>query len=329
VASLRLLNEREIRSLIGPAEALRAVREAFAQLARGQATLPGVIHLDIPEHQGEVHVKGAYLHGSPFYSVKEATGFYGNPRQGLPVGSGLVCVFDAMTGFPRAILLDNGYLTELRTGAAGALAADLLARRHIDTVGVIGSGSQARYQIEALLGVRRPGRVVVYGRSPASVAAYAREMGERFGIDVLTARSAEEAVAGSDLVVTTTPTREPIVRAAWLRPGTHVTAMGSDGPDKRELEPAVLARADKVVADRLEQCLRLGEIHHAVAAGVFSAGRVWAELGEIAAGGKAGRTDDAEITVADLTGIGVQDAAVADLVTAAALRSDVGETLEA
>ena len=127
-----ILREAEIRRLVSPAEALAAVREAFVKLARGQATLPGVIGLDIPEQEGEVHVKGAHLHGSPFFSIKEAAGFYGNARKGLPVGSGLVLVFDATTGLPRMILFDHGYLTELRPGAAGALAADLLARRDVE-----------------------------------------------------------------------------------------------------------------------------------------------------------------------------------------------------
>jgi ornithine cyclodeaminase len=136
---VRILKEAEVRRLVSPAQAQAAVREAFVKLARGQATLPGVIGLDIPEHEGEVHVKGAHLHGSPFYSIKEAAGFYGNARKGLPVGSGLVLVFDATTGLLRMILFDNGYLTELRTGAAGALAADLLARRDVETVGIIGS----------------------------------------------------------------------------------------------------------------------------------------------------------------------------------------------
>jgi ornithine cyclodeaminase len=325
---VRVLREGEVRRLISPAAALGAVREAFVKLARGQATLPGVLGLDLPAHHGEVHVKGAHLHGSPFYSIKEATGFYDNPARGLPVTSGLVLVFDATTGFLKVLLLDNGYLTELRTGAAGALAALLLARREVETVGIIGSGSQARYQIEALLGVRRPRRVIVHGRSAASAAAYAREMGGRLGLAVTAVATAREAVIESDVVITTTPSREPIVRAEWLRPGTHVTAMGSDGPDKRELEGAVLARADKVVADRLDQCLRLGEIHHAVAEGAITAKDVHAELGEIAAGLRPGRTSDDEITVADLTGVGVQDAAVADVVTAAALAAGIGETIE-
>ena len=327
MTDVRILREAEIRRLIGPAQALAAVREAFARLGRGQATVPGVINLDLPQHHGEVHVKGAYLHGSPFYSIKEAAGFYDNPRRALPVGSGLVLVFDAQTGMLRFLLLDNGYLTELRTGAAGALAADLLARREVSTVGIIGSGGQARYQLAALLEVRRPRRVLVFGRSPASAATFAREMEGRFEVPVVTVASAREAVVESDIVVTTTPSRVPIVFVEWLRPGTHVTAVGADGPDKRELDVAVLARADKIVADRLDQCLRLGEIHHAVAEGAMDAGRVYAELGELAAGLKPGRTSADEITVADLTGVGVQDAAVADHVCAAALASGAGDTI--
>ena len=154
-----------------------------------------------------MHVKGAHLHGSPFFSIKEAAGFYGNARKGLPVGSGLVLVFDATTGLLRMILLDNGYLTELRTGAAGALAADLLARRDVETIGIIGSGGQARYQLEALLGVRRPRRVLVYGRSAPSVAAYAREMSARLGLAVSPVASARDAVIDSDVIITTTPSR--------------------------------------------------------------------------------------------------------------------------
>jgi ornithine cyclodeaminase len=325
---VRVLRESEIRSLIGAKEALGAVREGFVRLARGQVTLPGVIGLDLPESQGEVHVKGAHIHGSPSFSIKEAAGFYGNSARGLPVSSGVVLVFDAATGFLSAILLDNGYLTELRTGAAGALAADLLAKREVGTAAIIGAGGQARYQLEALLGVRRPGRVLIWSRTAERSEAYAKEMGGRFGLSAAAAGSVREAIEPADLVITTTPSREPIVRAAWLRPGVHITAMGSDGPDKRELESAVLARATKVVADRLDQCLRLGEIHHAVAEGVIDAGRIHGELGEIAAGLKPGRESDDEITVADLTGVGVQDAAVADFVLAAAVKAGVGESLK-
>jgi len=323
-----LLFEREIRGLIGPNEARPVVRDAFAKLARGEAILPGVINIDIPESRAEVHVKGAHLRATPFFSIKVASGSYDNPARGLPVGSGMFLVFDATTGFPRAVLFDNGYLTELRTGAAGAVAADLLARMDIERVGIVGVGSQARYQLDALLGVRTPERVIAYGRSETKAIAYAKEMEERHGIQVLPAKTVREAVHGSDVVVTVTPSKEPLVRTEWVLPGMHITAVGSDGPDKQELDVGVLAKADKVVADCLDQCLRLGEIHHAVEAGVLTRDRVYAELGAIVAGSKPGRERDEEITVADLTGVGVQDAAVANVVVDEALRRGLGKVLD-
>ena len=323
-----LLFERDIRSIVGPDEALAAVRDAFAGLARGDAILPDVINLDIPSSKVEAHVKGAHLQRSPFFSVKVASGSYENPSRDLPVGSGMVLVFDATTGFPRAVLFDNGYLTEIRTGAAGALAADLLARRDVERVGVVGVGAQARYQIAALLRVRSPERVIAYGRSEAKAMAYAREISDDHGVKVLPAKTVEQAVRGSDLVVTVTPSHEPLVRADWVGPGMHITAVGSDGPEKQELDIDVLRMADKVVADRLDQCARLGEIHHAIKAGAMRREDVYAELGEIAAGIKPGRERDDEITVADLTGVGVQDAAVANLVVDAALRRGMGKVLD-
>lgn len=325
---VRVLLEHEIRSLIGPAEALREVRDAFAKLGRGEATLPGVLGMEMPEGRGEVHVKGAYLHGSPFYAVKEAASFPGNGASGHPPGSGVVLVFDATTGRVAAVLLDNGFLTDLRTGAAGALAADLLANRTVAQVGVLGCGTQARFQIEALLGVRRPQKVVVFGRSEAKAHLYAEEMQARLGIPVEVAGSAYRAVEGSEVLVTATPAREPLVREDWVFKGTHITAMGADAPEKHEVFARVLAKADKVVADRLEQCLRLGEIHHAVESGFLRPEGVYGELGELAAGLKPGREREDEITLADLTGVGIEDAAVAAFVVAEAVRLDKGRLLE-
>ena len=170
--------------------------------------------------------------------------------------------------------------------------------------------------------------VAAWGRDPASAEAYATEMCERLGLAVEVSPSPREAVEGADVVVTTTPAREPLVRAEWLAPGAHVTAVGSDMPEKQELDAAVLARADKVVADRLEACLQNGEIHRAVAAGAMTAGDVHAELGEIAAGIRPGRESDDEITVADLTGVGVQDAALAAFVVTQAEARAAGRPLE-
>jgi ornithine cyclodeaminase len=323
---VRTLTEVEIRALIGPAEALAAVREAFIAFAEGKATLPGVIGLELPEQEGEAHIKGAYLHGAPYWSIKAATGFYGNVALGLPMLGGLSLVFSATTGFLDTLLLDNGYLTELRTGAAGALAADLLAKREIAQALIVGAGGQARYQLAALLGVRRPGRVVVYARRPEAAAAYAAEMHDRFGIEVAIATDLRQAVASSDLIVTATPSRTPLIEADWLQPGTHITAMGSDFPDKRELAVEVLARADIVVADHPPQAATQGEIHHALADGRVRMEDVVA-LGDIAAGRAPGRGTDEQITVADLTGLGIQDAALANAVVALAKARGIGQTL--
>ncbi len=328
MVEVRLLFEADIRSLVGPKEALGAVRNAFAKLARREAVLPGVLGIEIPETRTEAHVKGAFLRGSPSFSVKAASGSYDNPSRGLPVSGGLVLVFDAVTGFPSAILFDNGYLTDLRTGAAGALAADLLAKKEVERVGIVGVGTQARYQLAALLGVRQPTTVLAYGRSTAKTAAYAREVESRHNVRVTVAPTLEKAVRGSDIVITVTPSTVPLVQAEWVLDGTHITAVGSDSPEKRELDVRVLQKADKIVADHLEQCLRLGEIHHGVEAGVLAREDVYAELGEIAAGMKPGRESDEEITIADLTGVGVQDAAMAHLVAEEARRRGLGRVLD-
>jgi ornithine cyclodeaminase len=318
--STLVLSEKQIRALVGPEAALAAVRDGFRKLAHGEATLPGVIGFEVGSERGEVHVKAAYLHDSPYYSVKIASGFYANTSHGMPAGNGLVAVFDAQTGETRALLLDNGYLTELRTGAAGGLVADLLARHDSQRVAMIGCGSQARYQLESLRLVRDIREVMVYGRCERRAREYATEMTNRFGITVRIAGSVREAIQGADIVVTTTPAREPIVQADWITPGMHVTAMGSDGPGKQELDTGVLAKADRIVVDRRDQCLHYGEMQHASAIGLLPE-RIHAEVGELAAGLKPGRLSAEEITVADLTGVGVQDAAIANLVLARAMQT--------
>ncbi len=317
-SGILVLQESEIRRLLDPASCREAVEKAFTVYATGGAVMPEVINLDLPEREGEVHVKAGCIRGGEFYAVKIASGFAGNPERGLPTGDGMVLVFDAATGEPAALLLDNGALTALRTGAAGAVAAKHLTRRDARVVGVVGCGVQARYQLEALALVRPFREVLIWGRNPAKARACASEMAERPGVGetcrFTAVGSVREAVEGADIVLTVTSSREPLVRAEWLRPGVHVTAMGSDGPEKRELFPAVLARADRLVADSLPQCLRLGEIHHAVEAGAITEADVDAELGEITSGRKSGRKNDLEITVCDLTGLGVQDVAAAALV---------------
>ena len=327
--NVRVLREPEIRGLFSFREAIGAVETAFAELASGRAVMPGVINLDIEDHQGEVHVKSAYLGGRGSYVVKIASGFYRNPARGLPVGNGLMLLFEAETGRLLCALFDNGYITEMRTGAAGAVSAKYLARERASTVGVVGSGSQARYQLRALREVRRIEEARVWSPHPEHVKEYAAEMEDLIPrLRVRPVPSCREAVVGCDIVITATPSRSPLVAAAWVSPGTHIIAVGSDGPEKQELEVGVLGLADKVFCDSISQCEKLGEVHHALAAGAVTRAQLAGEIGEIILGRKAGREDDVEITVADLTGLGVQDAAAASLVYGKSLERGLGETIE-
>jgi len=221
-----------------------------------------------------------------------------------------MALFDAATGVPVALLLDNGFLTDIRTGAAGAIAADYLAPAFITTVGVIGSGVQARHQVRCLRAVRPFARVLAWSPSHERLNAYCAEMHAE-GYTAVAAESAEQVCAEADVLVTATPARSPIVKADWIRDGMHITALGSDSPGKAELEPGVLDRADLVVVDRYTQCAGFGELRGALEAALLTRHDVHAELGEIVAGKRIGRTSDTQVTVADLTGVGFQDTAIA------------------
>ena len=311
--SLPSLDEQTLRTLVSPAAAVAAIREAFRADGEGRTAVPAVINLPIPGTRGEFHVKTAWVDGVPFIAVKVASGFYDNPARGLPTGSGMMALFDAATGMPTGLLFDNGFLTDIRTGAAGAVAADCLARRDADTVGVIGSGVQARWQIACLREVRRFRKLAAWSIDRPGLELYCEEMRAACGIEVEACASAEDACRPADILITATPSHEPMVRAAWLKPGVHVTAVGSDTPGKQELDADCLARADVVVVDRLSQCARFGELSHALAAGLMREADVRGQLGEIVAGSKPGRSRDDEITICDLTGVGFQDTAIAAL----------------
>ena len=306
---LQIVEELALRQTITTTRAVEAIRQAFHADGEGRTRVPPAINLDIPAYRGEFHVKTAYISGVPLIAVKVASGFYDNAARGLPTGSGLMMVFDATTGLPVALLRDNGFLTDIRTGAAGAIAAEVLARKEIDVVGVVGSGVQARHQIRCLRVVRHFRHVVAWSPTRERLDAYCDELRAE-GYDVRAARNVEEVSAVADVLVTTTPSRQPLVRAEWLRSGMHVTAVGSDSPGKQELEAGCLRRADLVVVDRLSQCAAFGELSSALAADAISPRNV-IELGAIVAGRAAGRTTDEQITIADLTGVGFQDTAIA------------------
>jgi ornithine cyclodeaminase/alanine dehydrogenase-like protein (mu-crystallin family) len=313
---IRTFDESEIRAAVDDPTALASAERAFSALARGAARVPAPVGLDLADPPGEIHVKGAALDGSPVFAFKVATGFYGNAARGLPTGAGLVLVFDADTGFPLALLADNGYLTDLRTAAAGALAVRHLAPGRPLIAAVLGAGVQARLQLRVMRLVRTFTEVRVWSPREESRRAYTATMGAVLGAPVTVAESVGEAVRKADLVVTATPSREPLLLPDMLEPGATVVALGSDGPGKRELAAEVVATADKVVTDVTAQCARLGELHHAVDAGLMSVGDVWAELGQVVVGDRPGREGD-ETIVCDLTGVGAQDAAIAEVAWAA------------
>lgn len=306
-----VLDEAALRAKVGISrEALAAVEAGFAALGRGGVIMPPILHMEIAERHAEMDVKTAYVPGLPAFALKVSTGFFENPGRGLPSLSGMMTLISAETGRVEAVLLDNGYLTDIRTALAGAIAADRLARADASRAGIIGTGLQARLQLEALCLVRPIEQALVWGRDREKAETCAREMEAKLGLPVAAA-SAEQAVREADIVVTTTAARAPLVRAAWLHPGLHVTAMGSDAPGKQELEPAVLGRADRVVVDSRSQAERLGELRSALEAGAVGPDRPIDELGETVAGVKPGRRTAEEITVCDLTGTGVQDTAIA------------------
>lgn len=243
-------------------------------------------------------------------AVKISPGFFDNSKIGLPSTNGLMVLLSSKTGLVRALLLDNGYLTNVRTAAAGAVAAKHLDREDASVATIFGAGIQARLQLQALALVLPIREARVGARNVSEAQTVAQELSTQLGFPLTAYAEAREAVAGSHIVVTTTPADRPILSAAWLEPGQHVTAKGSDAEHKNEIEPAAIARADLYVADSLTQTRGLGELHHAIAAGAVAGEASFPELGEIIATSKTGRTGEMQITIADLTGTGIHDTAI-------------------
>lgn len=307
-----VFGEEAIRAAVGHRQALASAERAFTSLARDEAVSPIPMGVEIPEVHGEVHVKGAYLSGSPIFAFKVATGFYGNVELGVPTGSGLVLVFSAETGFPLGLLADNGYLTDLRTAAAGALAARHLTPGRPLVLAILGAGVQGHMQADLIHRVRTLKEIRVWSRKESSRKRYVSEVSRSVGVPVYEFPEVAAAVAGADLVVTCTPSHAPLLHPGMLSPGATVIAVGSDGPDKREIAVEVLLAADKLVCDLTAQSIRLGELHHAVRSGKLPLEGVYAELGHIVVGDVPGRVGD-ETIVCDLTGVGAQDAAIAEV----------------
>lgn len=301
----------EIKQALDPQAVIEAVAQGFVLYSQGQVVVPPVGHLAFEDPPGDVHIKYGYIRGDDYYVIKIASGFYRNPARGLPVSDGCMLVYEQQTGRLLAILLDEGYLTDLRTAAAGAVAARHLGPQPVEQIGIVGTGTQARFQLDLLRYVTDCREVMVWGRSIERLVAYKTEMEGR-GFRVRVTMEMDELLAACNLIVTTTPAERPLIPADRVRPGTHITALGSDGEGKQELEPALLERAARVVADSYSQCSEYGETSHALRAGLIAPEDV-VELGDVVAGKSPGRTQANQITIADLTGVAIQDIQVAKM----------------
>ena len=321
-----ILTERDLRACVKIDQAAIGVAEdAFRALSTGAVIMPPIMTVEVPDIHAEMDMKTAYIPGYDGFALKVASSFQGNAALGLPNLSGLMMLFSARTGLLEAMLLDNGYLTAVRTAAAGAVATKYLAPETVETAGVLGTGEQARLQIEAARLSRPFSQVLVWGRDAAKAESCAADITASTGVDAVALLDPAEVVQRSQLVVTTTPARAPILKCEWLHPGLHITAMGSDMDGKQEIEPAALAAADLYVVDRLSQCALLGELRGARDMGLLSDDPP--ELGAMVGGEVPGRRGPEDVTIADLTGTGAQDTTVATLALKVAKAAGLGTTI--
>ena len=316
-----ILSRSEVARLLGLAECIEAVEEVFRGEALGTVAAPGILGFHVAD--GGFHIKVA---GSgAYFAAKVNANFPANPdRYGLSTIQGIVALFDATRGSPL-VLMDSIEITALRTAAASAVAARHLARRDASTVTIVGCGLQARFQLEGIHQVRPLQIALAVDTDPARRELFCREMTDKLGLPVKSA-DLKEALSVSDMVVTCTPSRRAFVTPDMIRPGTFIAAVGADNPEKQEIDPSLLAEST-VVVDHLEQCLSIGDLHHAVSAGIMRPDAVQGTLGEVIAKLKPGRRSDAETIIFDSTGTALQDVAGAILVYERALRDGVGRAV--
>ena len=309
-----IVTEAELRRIMPLDEAAVAcMEEAFRAMAQGRVILPPILHMEMPEANGELDVKAACISGMDCFVVKLVPGFFDNPKRGLPSLTGMMIALNAETGLVETLLLDNGYLTNLRTAAAGAVAAKHLARKNARRAGILGTGVQARLQLQALQLARPIEAALVWGRDGDKARICAAALTQECGIEVAACDDIAALVEASDIVVTTTAAVAPLIERRHLKAGLHITAMGAGAPYKNEIAAEVVAAVDSYICDSQAQCAVLGELHHALEAGLVTPEQRFGELGQVICGDVAGRDDEAAVTLCDLTGVGVQDTAIVDL----------------
>ena len=291
------------------------IEKGFVAYSNGEVVVPPVGELIFEDPPGDTHIKYGYIKEDDYYVIKIASGFYQNVKINLPSSSGLMLVFSQKTGVLETVLLDEGFLTNVRTAVAGEIVAKYMAPEEVTAIGVFGTGIMARMQAQILKSVTDCKRIIVWGRSEASLEAYRNDM-EKDGYEVQTTLDSADVTDASNLILMTTPSTTPLINAGQIKPGTHITAMGSDTAEKQELDARILGAADIVVADSLIQCQERGEIYKALLTGDLGMDQV-VELGSAMQGGNRIRTSEDQVTVADLTGVAVQDVQIAKAVSTA------------
>ena len=299
------------------------IEDAFKNLAQGKTTMPPILRLDIEKYHGETDVKAAYIEGLDSYAVKVASAFFNNPKLGLQSSTGLMILLDSQTGFIKSVLLDKGYLTDVRTAIAGAIAAKHLSNHDSTKAGIIGAGLQAKLQLEALTLVRKINTAYIWSRDSTKTNKFVEQIKD-LNITLEVCSSAEEVLQKSEIVVTTTPSKSPLIKSDWLKKGLHITAMGSDAEQKNELDPLIIKQCDLYVPDSVSQTAILGELHHALEKNIVSSDYNYDELGNVILNSNLGRKNKDDITVCDLTGTGVQDTAIARHTFNIALKKKLG-----
>lgn len=319
-----LLKKNEVRQLISPSAVIDAVEDAYRAFSSGQVEQPDYIGIHLPAPRGEIDFKLGYLKSSEMISMKASSGgFKDNPsRHGVPNGMGTILLFDAQS-CALVCVMDGSLITGLRTGAAGAISVRLLARKDARKVTSIGTGNQARMQIRSIREVMRIEEVHAWHSNPETLSRYKADIENEFNIPVVMAASKREAVEQADILVTTTRGKGSLVEADWIKPGTHIVAIGTDAQGKQELEPEIFRNA-KIVTDSTSQCAQKGETSHALNQGMILMSDIHAEIGEVLIGTKTGRENAEEITIFDSTGMAAQDNTTANEIYNSALRQNVG-----
>ena len=307
-----VLNSSEIKKCVQlNGQLIPIIEDAFKSLALGKTTMPPILRLDIEKYHGESDVKAAYIDGLDSYAIKVASGFFNNPNLGLPSSNGLMILLDSKTGMLKSVLLDKGYLTDVRTAIAGAIAAKHLSNPESSNVGIIGAGIQAKMQLEALLLVRNIKTAYIWSRDSKKTNKFVQNIKDKINIKIIACETPEQTVNLSEILITCTPSKSPIIKSEWLKKGLHITAMGSDAEMKNELDPKIIKDCDYYIPDSQSQTSILGELNHAIKAGLVSAEKKYNELGSVIINSNLGRRNINDVTVADLTGTGVQDTAIA------------------